>query len=294
VTKCDGGADVRQGILVLAGLGARTDRLVWGAASVAVALVLSRLLRTVFGRLAERRPAGERELLWLRRRETMVVLVATAIPYATAIIVIIMVASTFLPRTATLGGTAFIGIIVGFAAQRFLMDVVAGALIAFERWYAVGEFIRVEPAHASGLVEEFSLRTTVIRSFNGDRTYVPNSQIIAAVRNLRGFRRYTVELLSSDPDEARRAIEGAGKRAPTGAVHFLRAPRVVEERELGDNAWLVRGQVDVAPTMEWLAEELLVRRLKAQMADDVLLSEPVVYTIDEAALARYERRILLR
>jgi hypothetical protein len=38
---------------------------------------------------------------------------------------------------------------------------------------------------------------------------------------------------------------------------------MIEERELGA-AWLVRGQIDVAPTMEWLAEELLVARLTAR------------------------------
>lgn len=69
---------------------------------------------------------------------------------------------------------------------------------------------------------------------------------------------------------------------------------MIEERELGDDAWLVRGQVDVAPTMEWLAEDLLVAMLKAQIPPDVLLSAPIVYTIDEGALARYERRVLVR
>jgi hypothetical protein len=69
---------------------------------------------------------------------------------------------------------------------------------------------------------------------------------------------------------------------------------VVEERELGDDTWLVRGQVEVAPTMEWLAEELLVARLKAQIPPDVLLSDPIVYTIDEGALVRYEWRVLVR
>jgi small-conductance mechanosensitive channel len=272
----------------------REERLVWDALAIVVAFLLSRGFKWVVGRLAERRPAEERELLRLRRRETMLVLVATAIPYATAIVVIIVIASTFLPRTATLGGTALIGLIVGFAAQRFLMDVVAGALIAFERWYAVGEFVLLEPAKATGIVEEFSLRTTVVRAFNGDRAYIPNSQIIAAVRSTRGFRRYTLELLTSDPEEARRAIENVGKRAPVGAARFLRPPRVIEERELGDNAWLVRGVVDVAPTMEWLAEDLLVARLKAWLPAEVLLADPIVYTIDEGTLARYERRVLVR
>jgi hypothetical protein len=46
--------------------------------------------------------------------------------------------------------------------------------------------------------------------------------------------------------------------------------------------------------MEWLAEDLLVRRLTSQLAEDVLLAEPIVYTLDEVAFSRYERRVLVR
>ena len=56
----------------------------------------------------------------------------------------------------------------------------------------------------------------------------------------------------------------------------------------------MRGQADVAPTMEWLAEGLLVARLKAYLSDDVLLTDPIVYTIDEGAFSRYQRRVLVR
>jgi len=55
----------------------------------------------------------------------------------------------------------------------------------------------------------------------------------------------------------------------------------------------VRGQADVAPSMEWLAEGYLVDELKARL-HEVLLAEPIVYTIDEGALSRYERRVLVR
>jgi len=245
-------------------------------------------------RLEQRRPGEERELLRLRRRETAIVLVATAIPYATAIVVLVVVASIFVSRNAAaLGGTAFVGVLVGFAAQRFLMDIVAGVLIVFERWYGVGDFVMVEPAKATGIVEEFSLRTTILRSLNGDRAYVPNSQIITAIRSTRGYRRYSIELLTSDPDEARRAIESAGRRSPVGEARLLRPPRVVEERELGEGTWLVRGRADVAPTMEWLAEGLLVGALKGQLHGDALLADPIVYTLDEGTLSRYERRVLV-
>jgi moderate conductance mechanosensitive channel len=268
------------------------DRLLWGAAAIVLAVVLRGLLKAIAYRLEHRHADEEEELLRLRRRETAIVLLATAVPYATAIVVLIVIASLFLPA-AVLGGSAFIAIVLGFAAQRFLMDIIAGALIAVERWYGVGDFVVVEPAKASGFVEQFSLRTTVLRSLNGDRVYAPNSQIITAVRTTRGYRRYSIEILTSDPAEVRRAIDRAAHRAPAGEARFLRAPRVIEERELGEDTWLVRGLADVAPTMEWLVEVFLVQELKAR-ASDVLLADPIVYTLDEDVLSRYERRVFVR
>jgi hypothetical protein len=93
--------------------------------------------------------------------------------------------------------------------------------------------------------------------------------------------------------EARRAIEEAARRSPAGEARFLRVPRVVEERELGEGTWLVRARADVDPTMEWLAEQSLVEELKA-WASDSLLTNPIVYTLDEDALSRREPRVLVR
>src|SRR5207249_9953347 len=138
------------------------------------------------------------------------------------------------------------------------------------------------------------LRATCARSLNGARTLLPNARVISAPRGLRGYRRYSIELLTSDPEEARNAIEQVGRRSPVGEARFLRAPRVVEERELGEGTWLVRGRADVAPTMEWLVESLLVGALKAQLRSESLLADPIVYTLDEGTLSRYERRVLVR
>jgi small conductance mechanosensitive channel len=270
------------------------DSLVWGALAILLSTLLGRILKWIAARLAARHPSEERELVRLRRRETLLALVATAIPYATAIVVIISLASLVLSPAATLGGSAFLGIVVGFAAQRFLLDVVAGGLIAFERWYGVGDFVLIEPSKAAGVVDQFGLRTTVIRQLNGDVAYVPNSQIITAFRSPKGYRRYSIEILTTDPAAAKQAFDAVQHRAPVGEARFLRPPRVLEERELGEGVWLVRGRVDVAPTMEWLAEDLLVKRLTSQLSPEVLLAEPIVYTLDEVTLTRYERRVLIK
>jgi hypothetical protein len=269
------------------------DRLVWGTAAIVLGVVLGRALRWIGRNLEARHPGEERELVRLRRAETIIILLGTAIPYVTSIVVIVVLASLFLPPAAAIGGSALLVLIVGFAAQRFLMDIVAGMLIVLERWYGVGDFIMVEPAKAAGVVEQFGLRTTVLRSLNGDRVYAPNSQIITAVRSPHGYRRYSIELLVTDPEEGERAIQRVARRAPTGEARFLRAPEVSEVREVGEGTWLVRGHAAVAPTMEWLAESFLPAEIKAR-AGEYLLADPIVYTIDEEALSRYQRRVLVR
>jgi hypothetical protein len=39
---------------------------------------------------------------------------------------------------------------------------------------------------------------------------------------------------------------------------------------------------------------LLVGALKAQLHRESLLAEPIVYTLDEGTLSRYERRVLIK
>jgi hypothetical protein len=151
----------------------------------------------------------------------------------------------------------------------------------------------VEPAKAGGIVEQFGLRTTVLSALNG------RSDLRAEFAGHHRHPEYarlaplSIELLTSDPDEARRAIESVARRAPVGEARFLRPPEVVEERELGEGAWLVRGRADVAPKMEWLAEGLPVGALKSRLRSDALFADPIVYTLDEGSLSRYERRVLV-
>jgi hypothetical protein len=133
-----------------------------------------------------------------------------------------------------------------------------------------------------------------MRSLNGDRSYLPNSQINAAVRSTRGYREYTIEVLTTDCNAVRDAVESAALRTPTGGARFLRAPRVVEMKELSEGIWLVRATADVPPSLEWLAEGLLDALIRAQIPADDLVAGPIVYTIDEGSVQRYEQRVVMR
>lgn len=270
------------------------DRLIWAGVAVLVALTVSQSLRRLVKRWAAEDIGDTADLVRLKRRETAAAFLTAAIRYLVFLIAAFAIIGIFARSPLTvLGGASLVVIVVGFALQRFLTDVVAGTLALIENQYGVGDFIAVEPTGFSGIVEEFGLRTTVIRALNGDRLIVPNGQITAVRRSPRGYRTYHAELLTHDPDEIELAVRTVASYAPAGEARFLRPPRVVDRRELGDGLWLVRAEAAVPPTLEWLAEEFFPEAV-TRRAGEALVGEPIVYTIDEATLRRYQARVLVR
>jgi hypothetical protein len=272
------------------------NRLAWAGVAIVVAALVSRISRIWIQRLAMRGANESRTLTRLRRRETAVVVATTALRYVVFVAAAFAIVGIFVQNTlAAVGGATFVLAVTAFGFQRLLFDLVAGFLVLFEGWYGIGDFVTLQPMNASGFVEEFGLRTTVLRSLNGDRMYVPNGQIIAAIRSPQGYRRYSIEMLTRDVPAVRAAVEAVAREQPAAEARFLRPPYVVDEREVSDGVWMVRAQADVPPTMEWLAESLLPSRLRAELpGEGMLLADPIVYTLDESALSRYERRLLVR
>ena len=269
-------------------------RLIAGAALLVLGFLASRFLRWRRRRLAAEQARDPRGLRRLQRRETLAIVAEAVLRYGAFVFVIFWVLGLFVADTTTaIGGASLIVIVVGFGMQRVLMDAIAGFGILFEGWYVVGDFVTLRPMEVTGFVEEIGLRTTTVRSLNGDRAYVPNSQIIAAVRSTRGYRTYTIEVLTTDVATACDAIETAATRTPSGRARFLRAPTVVDRRELSEGIWLVRATADVPPSLEWLAEGLLTALIRGQLSEDTLVAGPIVYTLDESSVERYQQRVVI-
>ena len=269
-------------------------RVLWAAVAVALAMLASALLRRLVRRWALKEPKETGDLVRLRRRETAAALLQNGVRYALFLVAAIAVLSIFLKdRLTAAAGVTIIALVIAFAAQRLLGDVISGFFILFENQYGVGDFVELQPMGYSGVVEEFGLRTTVLRDLNGDLSYVPNGVITGVKRSTRRYRTYSIELQTSDPERVARAVDEIAQLAPIGGARFLRPPRVVEQRAAGEGVFLVRVRADVPPTMEWLAEEYLVDQLKDRLGD-ALAGDPIALTLDEAAERRYRRTVVVR
>ena len=85
------------------------------------------------------------------------------------------------PALATLG---VVGIAVGLGAQTLVKDWLAGIFVVLENQYSQGDAVRI--AGVEGIVEDFSLRRTMLRGADGTVHNVPNGQIIVATNLSRG------------------------------------------------------------------------------------------------------------
>jgi small conductance mechanosensitive channel len=269
----------------------------WANQLLVVALILAAAftLQALLHRLVERwstAPPGELDLVRERRRETAVAVVSSALRYLVIAVAAFTLIGFFLHDVITAAAGATLAVaLVGFGAQRFLQDVIAGVFVLIENQYGVGDFVVLEPTGLSGVVDSVGLRTTILRNLNGDVYIVPNGQIIGVRVMRRRIRTYTIDLQTREPDDVEEVLRELDRIAPIGSARFLRPPAVAGRHEL-DDATLVRIRADVPPTMEWLVESFLVKLLGARL-ERSLVTEPLVYTLDESAVRRYERTVVV-
>jgi small-conductance mechanosensitive channel len=81
-----------------------------------------------------------------------------------------------------LASSAVVGLVIGFASQRTIGNVVAGILIAITQPLRLGD--QVEVQGGQGVVEEIGLTYTWIRTRDNDRLVVPNEKLASdTIRN---------------------------------------------------------------------------------------------------------------
>ena len=107
--------------------------------------------------------------------------------FTTIVFVGVMSALLVIPPVRALAGgvlasSAVIGLVIGFASQRTIGNVVAGVLIAITQPLRLGDEVTVEGTQ--GVVEEIGLTYTWIRTRDNDRLVVPNERLASEpIRN---------------------------------------------------------------------------------------------------------------
>ena len=231
-------------------------------------------------------------MVGLKRRETIVSLVQTSVRYAAygvAVMLTLIQLAGLGNSNGALAGASLIVVLVGFALQRFLIDILTGFFMQFEGWFSIGDSITVEPFGLSGIVEETSLRSTRLRALSGELLYVHNSQLLAARVLPRGLREVSIELFVRDEVRGKALFEQAARVMPVGPTEFVRPPWIESVQHLDADLVHMRARATLAPGREWLAHDFLPDVLKERADPDLIVHGPVVLDYDEVARLRFAR-----
>jgi len=228
----------------------------------------------------------------LKRRETQVSIVRAGITYlgfATAAVLSVGQLIGGVDRLTALAGASFLLILVGFAIQRVLMDIIAGLAMFIERWYSVGDTIQVPMHELQGIVEDVSLRHTRLRTLDGEVIHIQNSQI-PSVRVLpSGAKELQLEVFVTDREQGVVAIDSVASILPEGPTTFVRRPRIDRVDELSESLFRISARAAVAPGREWLVDGFFADLIRERAEPGLIAHGPVTLAVDESAARSYAR-----
>jgi small-conductance mechanosensitive channel len=196
------------------------------------------------------------------------------------IVAIIMVLDEVgIPIAPVLAGFGIAGIAIGFGAQYLIRDLIAGIFIILENQYRVGDVARV--ADIAGLVEDITLRKTVLRDLDGIVHHVPNGEIKTASNFTRNFSRVNLNIsvgYGTDLDHAISVINRVGQELAKDEKWrkvIKTPPQVLRVDNLGDSGIDIKILGDVEPIRQWdVMGELRLRLKKAFDAEGIEIPWP--------------------
>jgi small conductance mechanosensitive channel len=228
----------------------------------------------------------------LKRRETQVSIIRAAIAYlgfAAALVLSIGQLIGGVDRLTALAGASFLLILVGFAIQRVLMDIIAGLAMFIERWYSVGDTIHIPMHDLQGVVEDMSLRHTRLRTLDGEVIHIHNSQI-PSVRVLpAGAKQLMLEVFVTDREQAVEVVDSVASILPEGPTTFMRRPRIDRIDELSESLFRISVRAAVAPGREWLVDGFFADLIRERAEPGLIAHGPVTLAVDESAARSYAR-----
>jgi len=254
--------------------------LVIAAVAAVLWFVLGRSLPPVVRRAVSRTGYKESKAGIEKRANTLVsVFGGVGRAFIIAVAIIMVLEEVGIPIAPILAGFGIAGLAIGFGAQYLIRDLIAGTFIILENQYKVGDVVSV--ANISGLVEEITLRKTVLRDLDGIVHHVPNGNIQTASNYTRHFSRVNLNIsvgYGTDLDHAISVINRVGKELAEDEKWrkiIKSPPQVLRIDNLGASGIEIKILGEVEPIRQWdVMGELRLRLKKAFDAEGIEIPWP--------------------
>ncbi|MFN0091537.1 MAG: mechanosensitive ion channel family protein [Acidimicrobiales bacterium] len=215
--------------------------------------------------------------------------VVAALVYSVASLLIL--ARFNVPLASLVPTATVVGVVIGFGAQRVVLDLVSGFFLFAERQLAVGDTVRISPpgvaGGVSGTVEEVTLRVTRLRTQAGEVVFVPNGEIRQLTNLSVDWARVVIDVpvtAQSDLNQAIDVLQAVGEslqQDPQWQGALLEAPTVSGVQALEVGFVRVRLMVRVRAAEQWTVGRELRRRVAVGLREAGIMAPGGPLTEDD-------------
>lgn len=147
-----------------------------------------------------------RSPLRLRRLQSLVTLLTSAIVFALYFLILGLILAEFgVSLGAYLASASVVGLAIGFGAQGLVQDVVTGLTLIFSDLIDIGDLVEV--SGQTGVVRGVTMRFVELENALGGTVFVPNRTISNVINYPRGYVRCFVDVTLLGDDAARGRME---------------------------------------------------------------------------------------
>lgn len=278
------------------------------AAAVLVAYILGKIAAKIIVKLTQMiavqsdSASSEERFIQLRRVETYLSVAIAVLRFAIVVTVVLvavelLVNDVFKPAAAIGASTVFF-VLAAATIGTVLRDLTAGSMMIIEKWYSVGDFIRVEPfINVKGVVERVTLRSTKIRDISGEVTWMHNQYVQAVGVTPNGKRTQAVDVFVDNIEQAKKELDQVIKTLRPGPTMLASPLHIVETEQITDELWRITIVGETAPGREWMIDDFFVSALKEadrRSRHFSIVYGPLVRYADEAAERRFRRAVRVK
>jgi small conductance mechanosensitive channel len=210
---------------------------------------------------------GGSELAERKREDTLIRIILAALRVFVWIIVGLMILSEVGVNIGPLIAAAgVVGIAFGFGGQYLIKDLISGFFIILENQYRIGDVVCFDDT--CGLVEDITLRASILRDLDGVVHHVPHGTINRVSNMAKQFARVNINLgvsYDADLEKVIAVINQVGKEMAEDDVwkaDIIKPIAFERVDDFADSAVMVKVLGDTAPIRQWAVAGEFRKRIK--------------------------------
>lgn len=187
------------------------------------------------------------------------------------LIAITMIIDEIGVNTAPLLASAGVaGVALGIGSQSLIKDFTNGLFIILENQYRVGDYVQF--ANVQGIVQAITIRSTILRDFDGNIHHVPNSSILVSTNMTFGISGINLDItvpMETDMDKLEKVINKVGEDLAEDekwATKIKRKPYFAQVVQFTEKGLLIKIMGDTTPGSQWKVRTELLKRLRQAFA----------------------------